>query len=54
MLDRQAVVCAFRLALASAGSNIAARMAMMAMTTRSSINVKPAGDGFVNLGNFIF
>src|SRR3974377_1312216 len=29
------------LALASAGNSIAARMAIMAMTTRSSINVKP-------------
>jgi len=28
-------------ALASAGSNIAARIAMMAITTNSSINVKP-------------
>src|ERR1700753_3815136 len=32
---------AFSLAEASAGSSIAARMAMMAMTTSSSINVKP-------------
>src|ERR1039458_1130320 len=33
------------LALASAGNNIAARMAMMAMTTSSSINVKPLAGG---------
>src|SRR6266850_294944 len=32
---------AFSLAALRAGNNIAARMAMMAMTTRSSINVKP-------------
>jgi hypothetical protein len=31
----------FSFALLKAGSNIAARMAMMAITTRSSINVKP-------------
>jgi hypothetical protein len=30
------------LALAKAGSNMAAKMAMMAITTSSSINVKPA------------
>ena len=33
---------ALDLAWASAGSSIAAKMAMMAMTTKSSINVKPA------------
>ena len=32
--------CALRLAAASAGSNMAARMAMMAITTSSSISVK--------------
>jgi hypothetical protein len=32
---------AFALALDNAGSNSAARIAMMAMTTRSSISVKP-------------
>src|SRR5438045_1513734 len=37
----QLVVSARSLALPSAGSNIAARMAMMAMTTNSSIKVKP-------------
>src|ERR1019366_7924859 len=35
------VLCEFNLAEASAGNNIAARMAMMAMTTSNSINVKP-------------
>jgi hypothetical protein len=34
--------CAFVLALLSAGNNMPARMAMIAITTRSSINVKPA------------
>src|SRR6266851_10364864 len=33
--------CPFCLALARAGKSIAARMAMMAMTTSSSISVKP-------------
>jgi hypothetical protein len=33
------------LALASAGRSIAAKMAMMAMTTRSSIKVKPLAPG---------
>src|ERR1035441_7152170 len=36
------ILQALALALARAGSNRAARMAMMAMTTRSSINVKAA------------
>jgi hypothetical protein len=40
-LDTQLIPWAFRLALASAGSSIAARMAMMAMTTSSSMSVKP-------------
>src|SRR5712691_11515975 len=39
MLLMQAVRLAFSLARDKAGSNSAARMAMMAMTTRSSINV---------------
>ncbi len=34
------IACARVLALDNAGSNIAANMAMMAMTTSSSINVK--------------
>jgi tRNA A37 threonylcarbamoyladenosine biosynthesis protein TsaE len=32
--------CAFRLAAASAGKSILARMAMMAMTTNNSMRVK--------------
>src|SRR6185369_11064174 len=39
-LLKQEMRCAFSLALARAGNNIAARMAMMAMTTSNSINVK--------------
>ena len=35
------VPCAFDFALLNAGSNIAAKIAMMAMTTSSSIKVKP-------------
>src|SRR5215472_12846803 len=34
--------CALALALPNAGKSIAARMAMMAITTSSSINVKPS------------
>ena len=37
----QPMPCAFCLALANAGSSMAARMAMMAMTTSSSIKVNP-------------
>jgi hypothetical protein len=40
-LLRQLLAQAACLALESAGSNIAAKMAMMAMTTNSSIKVKP-------------
>src|SRR5690349_542687 len=40
-LLRQLMPCALVLALARAGKSIAARMAIMAMTTRSSISVKP-------------
>jgi hypothetical protein len=45
---------AFSLAVARAGNNIAAKIAMMAMTTRSSINVKALrigrirGDAFIS------
>src|SRR4051812_1357579 len=39
MLERQRVVTARALAAESAGNNNAARMAIMAITTRSSINV---------------
>jgi hypothetical protein len=38
-LDAQLMASAFRLADSSAGSSSAARMAMMAMTTSSSISV---------------
>src|SRR5260370_32816765 len=38
---------ALSLALARAGNNIAARIAMMAITTSSSINVNPAEHVFV-------
>ena len=40
-LDVQLMTFARNLALASAGSSNDAKMAMMAMTTRSSIRVKP-------------
>jgi hypothetical protein len=40
-LLKQAVVVAFSLALASAGKSSAARIAIMAITTSNSINVKP-------------
>src|SRR3954462_15098217 len=42
-LFRQAVRCALALAFANAGSNSAARMAMMAMTTSNSISVNALG-----------
>src|SRR5215469_13981208 len=38
---RQAAIVAFLLALDKAGRSFAANMAIMAMTTRSSISVKP-------------
>src|SRR5947207_7886211 len=41
MLLRHLMVCAFALARASAGSNMAASIAMMAITTSSSIRVNP-------------
>ena len=44
-LDRQPVCWALRLALASAGRSIAAKMAMMAITTNSSMRVKPRRGG---------
>src|SRR5438552_19078400 len=44
-LDRQLVWSALRLALAMAGSNMAARMAMMAITTSNSIKVNPRAPG---------
>src|SRR5439155_26729627 len=39
-LFRQMMRCAFSFVVARAGKSIAARMAMMAMTTKSSIRVK--------------
>src|ERR1051325_5047156 len=42
--ERHEVCWALDLALANAGSNIAARIPMMAMTTSNSIKVKAAGD----------
>src|ERR1043165_9626574 len=42
LLFMQGMDCAFILALPNAGSSIAAKIAMMAMTTSSSISVKPA------------
>ena len=41
LLLAQDIACALSFALPSAGNNMAARMAMMAMTTRSSIKVNP-------------
>ena len=51
ILFKQVIFWAFDLALASAGSSRAARIAMMAITTRSSISVKarkssPLGENF--------
>jgi hypothetical protein len=40
MVDLQTVRMAHSLALARAGNNIAVKMAMMAMTTKSSIKVE--------------
>ena len=41
MSDIHLIRCARALALANAGNSMAARIAIMAMTTNSSINVKP-------------
>jgi len=46
MLLRQVVAWALAFALANAGNSIAAKMAMMAMTTSSSIKVKACPLGF--------
>ena len=46
MLLRQPIVCALPLALDNAGSNSAARMAMIAMTTSNSIKVKASTTPF--------
>lgn len=42
-LFKQEMACAFAFAFDNAGSSMAARMAMMAMTTKSSMSVKPRG-----------
>ena len=42
-LFRHFVVCALSLARFKAGNSMAARMAMMAMTTSNSMRVKPPG-----------
>src|SRR5438067_2088826 len=56
LLDRQVVARAFSRAWAKTGNRIAARMAIIAITTRSSINVKPnrLRDGRSNIGNGSF
>jgi hypothetical protein len=46
-LDWQAALEACSLALARAGSSMAARMAMMAMTTNNSIRVNPVSRCFM-------
>src|SRR5437899_24192 len=43
-LLRQTMACALAFARARAGKSKAARIAIMAMTTKSSIRVKPRGD----------
>jgi hypothetical protein len=43
-LFKQAILSAFRLARDKAGKSMAARIAMMAITTSSSIKVKPHED----------
>src|ERR1700744_321842 len=50
MLLTQMVRCAVARARARAGNKIAARIAMMAMTTNSSINVNPAASRAAGLG----
>jgi hypothetical protein len=45
-LETQLMALALSFALASAGNNMAARMAMIAITTNSSISVKP-GSRFI-------
>jgi hypothetical protein len=56
-LFTQLIACALSLALASAGSSMAARMAMIAMTTNNSISVKArsqfdgARRGFILFGS---
>src|SRR5690242_3750863 len=50
MLLAQLIRLARSLALARAGNSIAANIAMMAMTTKSSIRVKPRTEVFANAG----
>jgi hypothetical protein len=47
LLFMQAAATAFALALFNAGNSMAARMAMMAITTSSSIKVNPAYRDFM-------
>src|SRR5882724_12944813 len=53
VLLRQLAARALSLALLNAGNNIAARMAMMAMTTSSSINVNPSTDEILETALFV-
>ena len=48
----QLIPVALALALAKAGSNKPAKIAMMAMTTNNSIRVKPCCFRFIFIGNF--
>src|SRR5437868_2719012 len=51
ILERQEVCRAFSRAWAKTGKRIAARMAMIAITTRSSISVNPASRRFMGVSN---
>src|SRR5689334_5445807 len=54
MLAAQRTVCALLFDLLSAGNNMLARIAMIAMTTSNSINVKPRRNlafAFINPGD---
>src|ERR1051326_4717570 len=53
VLFRHDAAIPFSFAFASAGSNIAARMAMMAITTSSSIKVKARGAGPTASGSLV-
>ena len=52
LLLMQLIPVALALALAKAGSNKPAKIAMMAMTTNNSIRVKPCCFRFIFIGNF--
>src|SRR5687768_9352007 len=55
MLERQLVMRAFSRACANTGKRMAASMAMIAITTSSSIRVKPrlfGGTGFISFPRF--